>query len=62
VPEKVKPKNKKQKKKAKDKRQKLYLFFSLSFGRKSNANRMLALGEEAPGMAHADPVRRWRLG
>ena len=42
----------------KDNRQKLYLFFSLSIGRKSNANRMLALGEEAPRMAHADPARR----
>ena len=33
-------------------------FICLSLGRKSNANRMLALGEEAPRMAHADPERR----
>ncbi len=48
--------------KVKDKRQKFYLFFSPSLGRKSNANRMLALEEEAPWMAHADSARRWPLG
>ena len=37
-------------------------FICLCLGRKSNANRMLALGEEAPRMAHADPMRRWHLG
>ena len=60
VPEKVKPKN--QKPKTKNQKAKTLSVFSLSLGRKSDANRMLALEEEAPGMAHADSARRWRLG
>ncbi|MGL4682980.1 MAG: hypothetical protein ACRCV4_08065, partial [Hafnia alvei] len=50
--------------KTKDKRQKTkpYLVSCLSLGSGSSGNRMFPLGEEAPGMAHADPARRWHLG
>ena len=46
----------------KRKKTKLYLISCLILGSKSSGNRMFPLGEEAPGMAHADPSRRWHLG
>ncbi|WP_279204045.1 hypothetical protein, partial [Obesumbacterium proteus] len=57
-------KTKDKRQKTKDKRQKTkpYLVSCLSLGSESSGNRMFPLGEEAPGMAHADPARRWRLG
>jgi hypothetical protein len=62
VPEKVKPKRQKTKDKRQKTENKILSVLSLSHGIQSSENMMFSRGEEAPGMAHADPTRRWRLG